>query len=125
MDFVRFGLFGQIFRLDNFVFGQSGVGNNWVKGYYIEGVELVDSVLDVVRKELESCDCLQGFQMIYFLGGGIGFGMGIFFIFKIREEYLDRIMNIFLVVLLLKVCIDWLVYCSMYRNEMVFGLIVI
>lgn len=61
MDFVRFGLFGQIFRLDNFVFGQSGVGNNWVKGYYIEGVELVDFVLDVVRKEVESCDCFQGF----------------------------------------------------------------
>ena len=26
---------------------------------YISGAELVDSVLDVVRKESESCDCLQ------------------------------------------------------------------
>lgn len=83
MDFVCLGFFGQIFRLDNFVFGQFGVGNNWVKGYYIEGVELVDFVLDVVWKEVESCDCLQGFQLIYLLGGGIGFGMGIFFISKI------------------------------------------
>ena len=44
---------------DNFVFGQSGAGNNWAKGHYTEGAELVDSVLDVVRKEAESCDCLQ------------------------------------------------------------------
>ena len=59
MDSVRSGPFGQIFRPDNFVFGQSGAGNNWAKGHYTEGAELVDSVLDVVRKEAESCDCLQ------------------------------------------------------------------
>ena len=60
MDAVRAGPFGQIFRPDNFVFGQSGAGNNWAKGHYTEGAELIDSVLDVVRKEAESCDCLQG-----------------------------------------------------------------
>ncbi|XP_045852914.1 tubulin beta chain-like isoform X4 [Meles meles] len=52
MDSVRSGPFGQIFRPDNFVFGQSGAGNNWAKGHYTEGAELVDSVLDVVRKEV-------------------------------------------------------------------------
>ena len=77
MDSVRSGAYGQIFRPDNFVFGQSGAGwlnvlfanwlssqngvsgNNWAKGHYTEGAELVDSVLDVVRKESEGCDCLQ------------------------------------------------------------------
>ena len=44
MDSVRSGPFGQIFRPDNFVFGQSGAGNNWAKGHYTEGAELVDSV---------------------------------------------------------------------------------
>ncbi|KAK5918882.1 hypothetical protein CgunFtcFv8_022824 [Champsocephalus gunnari] len=33
MDSVRSGPFGQIFRPDNFVFGQSGAGNNWAKEY--------------------------------------------------------------------------------------------
>merc|ERR1711868_265757 len=46
MDSVRSGPFGQIFRPDNFVFGQSGAGNNWAKGHYTEGAELVVSVLD-------------------------------------------------------------------------------
>ena len=44
MDSVRSGPFGQIFRPDNFVFGQSGAGNNWAgppKAW------LVDAVLDV------------------------------------------------------------------------------
>ena len=104
MDSVRSGPFGQIFRPDNFVFGQSGAGNNWAKGHYTEGAELVDSVLDVVRKESESCDCLQGFQMTHSLGGGTGSGMGTLLISKIREEYPDRIMNTFSVVPSPKVC---------------------
>ncbi len=37
MDSVRSGPFGQIYRPDNFVYGQSGAGNNWAKGHYTEG----------------------------------------------------------------------------------------
>ena len=59
---------------------------------------MIDSVLDVVRKEAESCDCVQGFQLTHSLGGGTGSGMGTLLISKIREEYPDRIMNTFSVV---------------------------
>ncbi|ENN71504.1 hypothetical protein YQE_11797, partial [Dendroctonus ponderosae] len=122
MDSIRSGRCGKLFRPDNFVFGQSGAGNNWAKGHYTEGAELVDAVLDVVRKEAENCDCLQGtsrqkflrrntqkkvrkkmlglmqhcsagFQLTHSLGGGTGSGMGTLLISKIREEYPDRIMN--------------------------------
>ncbi|PWN35180.1 putative tubulin beta chain [Meira miltonrushii] len=98
MDSVRSGPIGNIFRPDNFVFGQSGAGNNWAKGHYTEGAELVDSVLDVVRKEAENCDMLQGFQITHSLGGGTGAGMGTLLISKIREEYPDRMMATFSVV---------------------------
>jgi len=98
MDSVRAGPFGQLFRPDNFVFGQTGAGNNWAKGHYTEGAELIDSVLDVVRKEAESCDCLQGFQMTHSMGGGTGSGMGTLLISKIREEYPDRVMSTFSVI---------------------------
>ena len=95
MDSVRAGPYGQLFRPDNFVFGQTGAGNNWAKGHYTEGAELIDSVLDVVRKEAEGCDCLQGFQITHSLGGGTGSGMGTLLISKIREEYQDRIIETF------------------------------
>jgi len=80
------------------VFGQTGAGNNWAKGHYTEGAELIDSVLDVVRKESEGCDCLQGFQLCHSLGGGTGSGMGTLLISKVREEYPDRIMETFSVI---------------------------
>lgn len=98
MDAVRSGKYGELFRPDNFVFGQSGAGNNWAKGHYTEGAELVESVVDVIRRESEGCDCLQGFQMTHSLGGGTGSGLGTLLISKIREEYPDRIMNTFSVV---------------------------
>lgn len=98
MDAVRAGPFGKLFRPDNFVFGQSGAGNNWAKGHYTEGAELVDQVLDVVRREAEGCDCLQGFQITHSLGGGTGAGMGTLLISKIREEFPDRMMATYSVV---------------------------
>ena len=48
-----------------------------------------------MRKEAESCDCLQGFQITHSMGGGTGSGMGTLLICKIREEFPDRIMLTF------------------------------
>jgi tubulin beta len=98
MDSIRAGPYGQLFRPDNFIFGQSGAGNKWAKGHYTEGAELVDSVLDVVRKEAEGCECLQGFQITHSLGGGTGAGMGTLLLSKIREEFPDRMLSTFSVV---------------------------
>jgi len=95
MDTVRSGPYGQLFRPDNYVFAQSGAGNNWAKGHYSEGAELIENVLDVVRKEAENCDLLQGFQVCHSLGGGTGSGMGTLLISKVREEFPDRMMCAF------------------------------
>jgi len=98
MDAMKSSSYGQLFKPDSYVFGQSGAGNNWAKGHYTEGAELIDSVLEAVRKEAETCDCLQGFQICHSLGGGTGSGMGTLLLSKVREEYPDRMMCTFSVV---------------------------
>jgi len=98
VDSVKSDTQGTLFKPDNIVNGQSGAGNNWAKGHYTEGAELVDAVLDVARKEAENTDCLQGFQLTHSLGGGTGSGMGTLLIAKIREEFPDRIMKTYSVV---------------------------
>merc|ERR1711937_156710 len=80
---------------DNFVFGASGAGNNWAKGHYTEGAEHVEKVLDVVRKEVENCDCPQGFLICHSLGGGTGSGMGTLVLLKLMDAYPDRILTTF------------------------------
>jgi len=95
---IKMGPLGKLFKPDNFVFGQSSAGNNWAKGHYTEGAEMVDQAMEVIRKEAEGCDCLQGFQITHSLGGGTGSGMGTLLLSKIREEFPDRIMQTFSVI---------------------------
>jgi tubulin beta len=73
-----------------FTQAQGGAGNNWAKGYYTEGAELVDQILDIARGQAERSDNLQGFQVLHSLGGGTGSGLGALLLSKIREEYPDR-----------------------------------
>ena len=91
MDSIRAGPPRWLFKPGNFVFGQTGADNNWAKERCSKGAELIDSVLDVVRKEADDRDCLQGFQLCHSLGGETGSGMGALLVSKIRGEYLDRI----------------------------------
>ena len=63
LDGIRAEPSGRLFKPVNFVFGQTGADNNFAKGCYSEGAELIDSVLDVVGKAADSRDCLRGFQL--------------------------------------------------------------
>ncbi|MFS8007103.1 putative purine-nucleoside phosphorylase [Helianthus anomalus] len=60
MGSLKSGAYGQIFRQNNFDFGQSVAGNKWAKEHYNEGAKLINSVLDVDTKEAENCGGLQG-----------------------------------------------------------------
>jgi len=91
IDVIKASEIGPLFKPDNMCFGANGAGNNWAKGHYTEGAELVDSVLDKVRNEIEQCEAPQGFQICHSLGGGTGSGMGTLLLLKIRDAYPDRI----------------------------------
>jgi len=95
VDVIKASPVGTLFKPDNFVFGASGAGNNWAKGHYTEGAELIEEALDVIRKEVENCDCPQGFQICHSLGGGTGSGMGTLVLLKLRDAYPDRILCTF------------------------------
>lgn len=57
----------------------------FLQGFYTEGAELIDSILEILRKQTEACDALQGFQLIHSLGGGTGAGLGSLLLSKFRE----------------------------------------
>ena len=65
MDSVYAEPFGQPFRSDNFVLAQTGASNSWAKGHNVEDADLIDSALDVVRKESEGFNCLQALQLCH------------------------------------------------------------
>ena len=53
----------------------------------------MEEVMDVIRKEVEGCDKLQGFDKAHAIGGGTGGGMTTLLVSKLREEYIDRLIQ--------------------------------
>lgn len=62
-----------MFRPDNIITGTGGAGNNWAKGYYTDGADIIENIVETIQRESEACDSLQGFQISHSLGGGIFF----------------------------------------------------
>lgn len=97
-DTVRGSPYGMLFRPDNYVMGRAGTGNNWAKGRYTDGLEMMDAAFDIIRKEAEGCDQLQGFQILHSIGGGCGSGMGTAVMDQIRGDWSDRIVQNYVVI---------------------------
>ncbi|KAG2377668.1 hypothetical protein C9374_009184 [Naegleria lovaniensis] len=95
LDNVKSSKNGTLFRPDNFIASEGSAGNNWAKGHYTEGAELADQIMDVLRKEVEQCEALQGFQLTHSLGGGTGSGLGTLLLSKLKEDYPDRMLAAF------------------------------
>merc|ERR1711908_143508 len=95
LDVIKAGALKDLFDPATMKFGSNGAGNNWAKGHYTEGAEIVEEVIDIIRKEVEKADCAQGFQLFHSLGGGTGSGMGTLVLLKLRDAYPDRILATF------------------------------
>ncbi|EIT72903.1 beta tubulin [Aspergillus oryzae 100-8] len=83
------------FHRRNLLFRGYGAGQCWAVGYHTAGAELIDEAMDMVRREAEECECLQGFQIVHSLGGGTGGGMGSLLISRLCDEYPDRVIATF------------------------------
>ena len=75
IDSIRSSKFGQLYNMDSFVWGYNSNGNNFAKGKYGDGEDLVEPTLDAIRSEVESCDGLQAINITHALGGGTGSGV--------------------------------------------------
>ena len=91
VDLIKASPIGNIFNPDNYVFGYSGSRGQWGAARNSNGAELVDEVIDVIRKEVEACDCPQGFQITHSLGGGTGSALGTLLLFRFQDSYPDKI----------------------------------
>ncbi|KAL0083764.1 Tubulin/FtsZ, GTPase domain-containing protein, partial [Phycomyces blakesleeanus] len=76
VDEVRTGAYRQLFHPEQLITGKEDAANNYARGHYTVGKELVDSVLDRIRKLADNCTGLQGFLVFHSFGGGTGSGFG-------------------------------------------------
>ena len=75
-DEVRTGTYRQLYHPEQIISGKEDAANNYARGHYTIGKEIVDLVLDRVRKLADNCTGLQGFLIFHATGGGTGSGLG-------------------------------------------------
>eukprot|EP00484_Ammonia_sp_Unknown_P006855 CAMPEP_0197073902 /NCGR_PEP_ID=MMETSP1384-20130603/210839_1 /TAXON_ID=29189 /ORGANISM="Ammonia sp." /LENGTH=321 /DNA_ID=CAMNT_0042512743 /DNA_START=98 /DNA_END=1060 /DNA_ORIENTATION=- len=76
IDEVRTGTYRQLFHPEQLISGKEDAANNYARGHYTIGKEVIDLVLDRIRKLADNCTGLQGFMIYHSFGGGTGSGFG-------------------------------------------------
>jgi tubulin gamma len=77
----------RFYNPENVLFYEGGgAGNNWAHGYD-HGVTHYDDIADVVRREVEVADALEGFICCHSIAGGTGSGLGSLLLERLSDGY--------------------------------------
>jgi len=87
IDEVRTGAYRQLFHPEQLITGKEDAANNYARGHYTVGKELVDITLDRIRRLTDQCTGLQGFLVFHSVGGGTGSGFGSLLLERLSVDY--------------------------------------
>ncbi|VEL30626.1 unnamed protein product, partial [Protopolystoma xenopodis] len=87
---IRSGAYRQLFHPSQLISGKEDAANNYSRGYYTVGKEMVRLALDQVRQVAEACSMPQGFILFHSIGGGTGAGFGSLLINQMTQDYRKR-----------------------------------
>ena len=84
---MRTGTYRQLYHPEQLISGKEDAANNYARGHYTIGKEIVDLVLDRIRKLADNCTGLQGFLVFNAVGGGTGSGLGALILERLSVDY--------------------------------------
>ena len=67
--------------------GKEDAANNFARGHYTVGKEIIDKVSDRLRKLVDNCDNVQGFVVNHSVGGGTGSGLGSLILERLAVDF--------------------------------------
>jgi tubulin alpha len=87
IDEVRTGTYRQLFHPEQLVTGKEDAANNYARGHYTVGKELIEDVVDRLRRLVDQCSGLQGFLVFHSFGGGTGSGFTSLLMERLSVDY--------------------------------------
>ncbi|MCO5556638.1 hypothetical protein L7F22_026936 [Adiantum nelumboides] len=87
LDEVRTGTYRQLFHPEQLISGKEDAANNFARGHYTVGRDILDLCLDRVRRAADNCSGLQGFLVFNAVGGGTGSGIGSLLLERLSVDY--------------------------------------
>jgi len=86
-DQVRSGTYKALFHPESIVQGKEDAANNFARGRYTIGKEVIDQVTDRIRKLADQCSGLAAFTVYHATGGGTGSGLNSLVLEHIAGEF--------------------------------------
>jgi len=87
VDDVRRGPMSALYHPEFLLSGKEDAANNFARGHYTVGKELMDTVNDRLRKMVDNAENVQGFIVNHAVGGGTGSGMGMLILERLAVDY--------------------------------------
>ncbi|MBN3289167.1 TBA1 protein, partial [Polypterus senegalus] len=87
IDEVRKGTYRRLFHPEQLISGKEDAANNFARGHYTIGKEVIELVLDRIRKLADQCTGLQGFLIFHSFGGGTGSGFASLLMERLCVDY--------------------------------------
>jgi len=87
VDDIRTGPWAQMFHPEFLLNGKEDAANNFARGHYTVGKEILDQVNDRLRKLVDNSQNVQGFIINHAVGGGTGSGLGALILERIAVDY--------------------------------------
>jgi len=84
---VRSGPYRSLFHPETMITGKEDAANNYARGHYTVGKELIDPTMNTLRRLAENCTGLQGFFIFHSFGGGTGSGFGALLLEHLSTDY--------------------------------------
>lgn len=67
--------------------GKEDAANNYARGHYTVGHDMIDAAMNSIRKLVGNCSGLQGFLIFHAFGGGTGSGFGSLLMEMLSVDY--------------------------------------
>jgi len=90
IDQLQSGRFSKLFNPNQMLSGVEDAANNYARGHYTVGRNIIDKALDRIRKVAEQCESLQGFLIFHSVAGGTGSGFTSLLLERILADYGKR-----------------------------------
>jgi len=87
IDDIRKSKMGSMFHPEYLINGKEDAANNFARGHYTVGKEIMDIVQDRIRKLVDNAENVQGFICNHAVGGGTGSGLGMLILERLAVDY--------------------------------------
>jgi len=87
VDSVRTGTYKNLYHPQDLLSGSEDAANNFARGHYTVGKDMIEKAIERVRKMADNCESLQGFMVFNSVGGGTGSGFGSLLLERLSADF--------------------------------------